>query len=656
MRHRRHTLTLLALCLCALYTASDPPAAKAQALQPGQSPSNIFDSTGTINTALQGRNMPYIYTLYVDPSYTNGANNNQGFKTQVVQQVVGAIQGVTQPVYSTTYQTYGQTYQYVWSFFGMLTFIGLLLSGWKCWQDHVTGKAETSTWIWYAGRITVAVIMWTSVINSAPNMMISFIDQFTGLSSTSIASRLSNITSNLTDADAYLRQMASGKIPGNLAPYLTAIAVAYNTLDKQVVGKAAVAIGSVQGFQAQLGFAPQQAEQWIDDMTKLSYQIHIDNTQSQIASPGSVEGQYGMDLAQLNQDSNGWTNNDITVAQDVASKFNAFSGGTFSPSATLDGSDQVISTFLASQKAASEKFYVQLTNRLRAIANQPLIDPPGINPNDQTPDNWLGTSSSTDQPGGMPPLIFPNSPGNSSTGNSTNVNSSMTAAGMLENAIPQPGEAPPVIRLVREPQLLKNVVNFAMVEIGISIWSLPILLMVTTVMLLLPDYLTGKSYTQHLNQTFLQVLTLIVGSVLITVFLELATMNTATNIDTIVQLNKSEVNYGGAAMAKLGAQVFGAYDPATLIYSGLILASMPIAVGIVRGTNALATAAWGALGASGMSGVTAIDAIQSGNLNTIGGQAINAGEAIANNMTFGASNYLLEQIGLKPKPPSSPSK
>ena len=655
MRHPRHILAFVVLALCAIYFSGSKEA-HAQALQPGAAPNNIFDPTNTINSTLNGRNMPYLYTLYIDPSYTNGANNNQGFKYTVVQQVVGAIQGVTQPVQSTTYQTYGQTYQYVWTFFGMLVFSGLLLSGWKCWQDHVSGRADSSTWIWYAGRIVVAVIMWTSVINSAPNMMISFIDQFTGLSSQSISGRLASVSTNLSDADAYLKAMANGQIPGNLAPYTTAIALAYNTLDKQVVGKAAVAIGSVQGFQAQLGYSPQQAEQWVNDMTELSYQIHIDNTLTNIASPSSVESQYGMDLAQLNTDSNGGTVSDIQVAKDIAAKFNSFSGGNFVPSNTLDGADQVISTFLASQKAASQKFYIQLTNRLRAIANQPMIDPPGVNPNDKTPDNWLGTSSSTDQPSGMPALRYPNDPGNTSGGSNTNIDNSLTAAGLLENAIPQPGEAPPVVRLVREPQLLKNVVNFAMVEIGVSIWSLPILLMVATVMLLLPEYLTGKSYTQHLSSSFLQVLTIIIACILICVFLELGTMNTATNVDTIVELNKSEVNYGGAAMAKLGAQVFGAYDPATLIYSGLILAAMPIAVGLVRGTNALATAAWGALGASGMSGVTAVDAIQSGKLNTIGAEAIRATESLASGLTFGASDHLLEAIGIKPKPPTSPSK
>jgi hypothetical protein len=625
-----------------------PSNLRAQALQQGARPTNYFDPTGTVFADIGDKNMPNLYYLYVDPTYVTGSDQNKGFKDEVVQQVVRAVQGLTQPTYSTVYNTYGQTYKYLWSFFGLFIFCGLLLSGWQCYHDVIAGKTTNDTWLWYAARITVAVLMWTSIINAAPSMMISFIDQFTGLSNNSLTERLKTANTDFTDSNAYMQDIASGKITGNLAPYLTAVAVAYNTLDKTTVMKSAQAISSVVDFKNQLGFPPQDAEAWIENMYNLSYQIHLDSSSINGANQNAVENAYGMNMAQVTTDSKGWFGSFLNDANEIAAKMNNFTHLNYSPSASLSPEDQVVATFLASQKAASEKFYIQTTNRLRAIANQPLLPVPGVT--GSSPDDWLGTNSQNKMPAGLKPLRFPNSA--ETNQNNTNPDNTQAAAGMLENAIPQPGEAPPVSRLVHQPALVKNVVNFAMVEIGISIWSLPLLLMMTTLMLLLPPHFTGKSHTHHLAQTLLQVLTILLGCALITVFIELATMNSATDLAAIVKANKDSVNIGGALAAPLAAGLFGAYDPATIIYTGLILASMPIAVGIVQGSNKLASAAWGALNASGMSGVTATEALQSGHNNTLGAQIIRATSGI---LTEGVSDMLIGGGASKPRAPTSPS-
>jgi hypothetical protein len=619
-----------------------PCTAPAQALQPSATPTNVFDPNGTVFADVGYRNMPNLYYLYIDPTYTTGSNATPGYKDNVVQQVVRAVQGVTQPTYSSIYNTYGQTYQYIWTFFALLLGLALLLGAWDCYQNVMAGKTTNDTWIWYAARLVAAAILWTSVINSAPTMMISFINQFTGLSDNTLTGRLANRNVDFTDSSAYLKNIATGKITGNLAPYLASVAVAYNTLDKTIVMKSVEAISSVTDFQNQLGFSPQDAEAWVEQMYALSGQIHLDG------STNAIENAYGMDFAQVISDSNGFLKPQEVVANDVANQLNNFTHLGYAAPTTLSAEDQVVAAFLASQKAASQKFYLQTTNRLRAIANQPLLPIPGVT--GTAPDDWLGTNSQNKQPAGLKPLQFPNSAQNNQ--NNTNPNNAQSAAGMLENAIPQPGEAPPVSRLVHEPALVKNVVNFAMVEIGLCIWSLPLLLMMTTLTLLLPAHLTGKSHTHHLAQTFLQILTLVMACCFITSFVELATMNSATNLGAIVLANKTSVNIGGAVAAFLAGGLFGSYDPVTIVYTGLILAALPIAVGIVQGSNKLAAAAWGALNASGMSGVTATDALQTGNNATIGGQVV---RNVASILTTGGSDLIID-YGARPRAPTSPSK
>ena len=619
-----------------------------QALQANQgNQTNYFDPESSALWDIGAKNMPNLYYVYVDPTYVTGSDQTRGFKDEVVQQVVRAVQGITQPTYSTIYNQYGETYKYVWGLFGFLMFIGISISGWQCYQDVVTGKATNDIWVWYCARLIVAILLWTTVINNAPTMMISFINQFTGMSSTSLSQRMANASTDFSDSNAYLQDIASGKIAGNLAPYLTSVAVAYNTLDKTTVMKSVQAIASVVDFEKQLNFPPEQAETWVSDMYNLSYQIHMDSTSINDAAQNTVENQYGMNMAQVTTDSQGWFKAMGDVANDVAAKFNNFTHLNYSPSASLSAADQVVAVFLASQKAASQKFYIQTTNRLRAIANQPLLPVPGVTGNNL--DDYLGPNSNNH----MPPIKgirFPNS-GNTNQ-NNTNPDTAQTAAGMLENAIPQPGEAPPVSRLVNEPNLVRNVVNFAMVEIGIAIWSLPLLLMMTGLMLVFPSQLTGKSYTHHAAQTFLHILTLLIACALISVFVELATMNSATDLGAIAQANKNFVNIGGSIMTWIAGGLFLAYDPVTVIYTGLILASLPIAVGIVQGSNKLASAAWGALNASGMSGVTATDALASGRNNTLGGQLLQEGASV---LTGGVSEMLIGGVGMKPRAPTSPS-
>jgi hypothetical protein len=95
--------------------------------------------------------------------------------------------------------------------------------------------------------------------------------------------------------------------------------------------------------------------------------------------------------------------------------------------------------------------------------------------------------------------------------------------------------------------------------------------------------------------------------------------------------------------------LFGNYDPVTVVYTALILASLPIAVGIVsKGTNQLAAGAWGALNASGMSGVTAMNSISSGQTNNLAGAVT---KEAAHIFTGGLSD-----IGAlaQPRAPSSP--
>lgn len=626
-----------------------PTTSFAQALQSNQgNQTNYFDPESSALWDIGAKNMPNIYYAYIDPTYVTGSDASKGFKDNVVQQVVRAVQGITQPTYSTIYNEYGQTYKYVWSLFGFLMFIGISLSGWQCYQDVVTGKATNDVWVWYCARLIVAILLWTTVINNAPTMMISFINQFTGMSATSLSQRLANASTDFTDSNAYLQDIASGKIAGNLAPYLTSVAVAYNTLDKTTVMKSVEAIASVADFQKQLNFPPEQAEAWVSDMYNLSYQIHMDSTSINSAAQNTVENQYGMNMAQVTTDSQGWFKAMGDVANDVAAKFNNFTHLNYSPSTSLSAEDQVVAVFLASQKAASQKFYIQTTNRLRAIANQPLLPVPGVTGNNL--DDYLGPNSDNHKPP-IKTIRFPNSADTNQ--NNTNPDNAQTAAGMLENSIPQPGEAPPVSRLVHEPNLVRNVVNFAMVEVGIAIWSLPLVLMMTGLMLVFPSQLTGKSYTHHASQTFLHILTLLIGCALISIFVELATMNSATDLGAIVQANRDSVNIGGSIMAFIGGGLFNAYDPVTLIYTGLILASLPIAVGIVQGSNKLASAAWGALNASGMSGVTATDALASGRNNTIGGQII---QGAASFLTDGASEMIIGGGAMKPRAPTSPSR
>jgi hypothetical protein len=394
----------------------------------------------------------------------------------------------------------------------------------------------------------------------------------------------------------------------------------------------------------------------VEAMYGVSYQIHLDNQGST-----ALESQYGYNLTEVMEATQGQLfglinvfNSRSDVAQAMATALKGFSGGDYTAPAQLSGDDQVTAVFLASQRAAAMKFYTQVTNRLRALAGQPLLPVPGTAPTNN--DGWLGPGSA-DMPKGTPGLRYPDSSTaaqNSNNPNNTNQDNTLTAAGMLENAIPQPGEAPPVGRLVRQPDLVKNVVNFAMVEIGLSIWSIPLLLMMSTVLLVLPPQLTGKTYTQHSAQTFLHILTLIIACALITTFVELAIMNSASNIGAIAQANKTDVATAGANLSLFfGGALFGGYDPVTMFYCGLIIASLPIAVGIVQGSNKLASAAWGALNASGMSGVTPMAAIESGQTNTVGGAIAKGGASF---FTGGLSDVMYSSASAKPRAPTSPSK
>jgi hypothetical protein len=658
---------LFSLWACLVF---QPAETQAQALQsPDSRQTNYFDgattgdpstqanpSAGAAATDVGNKNMPNLYYAYADPAYTTGAANQAGFNNDVVQKVVLAIQGVTRPTTSTIYGSPTQMYKYVWGFFGMLIFFGLLLSGWHTYHEVISGRATNDIWVWYVARIVVAALMWTSLINNGPIMLIAFINQFTGMPSSGLTAQLKNRTTKYSDSNAYLQAIATGNASDTLAPYLTSVAVAYNTLDKSVVGKSAQAIGSVVDFQKQLNINPQQAQQWVEQMYGVSYQIHLDNQGS-----NALESQYGYNLTETTEATRGGLagivnvfNSRSQVAQDMANSLKTFSGIAYTPPPQLSGDDQLVAVFLASQRAASAKFYIQLTNRLRALAGQPLLAPPGTTPT--TADGWLGPGGGT-MPAGTPALRYPDSTTPAQNGNNpsnANQDNTLTAAGMLENAIPQPGEAPPVASLVHQPALVKNVVNFAMVEIGISIWSLPLLLMMMTVFLVLPPQLTGKSYTQHAAATFLHILTLIIACALITTFVELATMNSASGMSAIAQANKTDIGKVGANINLfVTGALFGAYDPVTMFYCGLIIAALPIAVGIVQGSNKMASAAWGALNASGMSGVTPMAAIESGQTNSIGGGIIRGGASM---FTGGASELMYDHPVASPRAPTSPGK
>lgn len=662
-------LVLVAFYLC--LTFGQPNNARAQALQsPNSTQPNYFDSTsgdpstqanpgaGTAAADVGNKNMPNLYYAYADPAYTTGAANQAGFVDDVVQKVVIAIQGITRPTISTIYGSPTQMYKYVWGFFGLFIGFGLLLSGWHAYHEVISGRATNDVWIWYIARIIVVALLWTSVINNAPIMLISFINQFTGMPSSGLTNQLRTRTTNFTDSNAYLQAIANGNASDTLAPYLTSVAVAYNTLDKTAVAKSVQAIGSVVDFQKQLNINPQQAQQWIEQMYGLSYQIHLDDAGSTALQP-----QYGYNLTQTTAATRGGFlglnnifNSRSQVAQTMANSLKTFSGITYAPPAQLSGDDQVIAVFLASQRAASMKFYIQLTNRLRALANQPLLAPPGTASGDQNPNSWLGPGGDQ-KPANTPALTFPDSTTpaqNANNPSNANQNNTLTAAGMLENAIPQPGEAPPVASLVHQPDLVKNVVNFAMVEIGLSIWSIPLLLMMTALFLVWPPQLTGKSYTQHAAQTFLHILTLIIACALITTFVELATMNSASSMFAIADANKTDIGKiaPNINLFFTGA-LFGKYDPVTMFYCGLIIASLPIAVGIVQGSNKLASATWGALNASGMSGVTPTAAIESGQTNSIGGTMLRAG---ANMLTTGGAEIMYDHAIPRPRAPTSPGK
>jgi hypothetical protein len=262
--------------LCAFFTLVDPTNTQAQELQsPNSTQTNYFDgestgdpstranpNAGAAATDVGNKNMPNLYYAYADPAYTTGAKNQAGFNNDVVQKVVLAIQGVTRPTTSTIYGSPTQMYKYVWAFFGLFIGFGLLLSGWHTYHEVIGGRATNDIWVWYIGRLIVAVLMWTSVINNAPIMLISFINQFTGMPSSGLSAQLQNRTTNFTDSNAYLQAIATGKASDTLVPYLTTVAVAYNTLDKTAVAKCVQAIGSVVDFQKQLNIDPQQAQKW----------------------------------------------------------------------------------------------------------------------------------------------------------------------------------------------------------------------------------------------------------------------------------------------------------------------------------------------------------------------------------------------------------
>lgn len=72
---------------------------------------------------------------------------------------------------------------------------------------------------------------------------------------------------------------------------------------------------------------------------------------------------------------------------------------------------EIATVFTASQKAASEKFYAQVTNRLRAVAGQPMHPVPAINLNSRNPEEWLGPNWETHKPPGLSELRYPNDPG-----------------------------------------------------------------------------------------------------------------------------------------------------------------------------------------------------------------------------------------------------
>jgi len=650
---------LFAVTIAYLFLASlNPTDAFAQALQPSTTnqtnQTNYFDTTNSAATDVGDKNMPNLYYVYADPAYTTGAKGQAGFVNDVVQKVVLAVQGVTRSTNSPIYGESAQAYQYTWAFFGLLAGFGLLLSGWHSYHEVISGRATNDIWVWYIARIIVAVLLWTSIINNAPIMLISFINQFTGMASNSLSAQMQNANTGFTDSDAYLQAVAAGKTSGSLFPYLISVAVAYNTLDKTTVAKSIEAISSVVDFQKQLNIDPAQAEKWIGDMYGVSYQIHLDNQGSD-----ALESQYGYNMSEVIGGTNWFSVPRSTLVSNIAAAYNGLTQVDYTPPAQLSPDDQVVAVFLASQRAASLKFYTQVTNRLRLLAGQPMLPVPGARPIQGTGgnDGWLGPNSAKDMPSGVPALQPPNAtnPAQSSNNPSNaNQNNTLTAAGMLENAIPQPGEAPPVARLVHQPALVRNVTNFAFVEIGLAIWSLPLLLMVTTVFLVLPPQLTGKSYTQHASQAFLHILTLIIGCALIATFVELATLNSASNLGAITDANKKDVATAGANIANMTVGAFfGGYDPVTMIYTGLIIASLPIAVGIVQGTNRLAGAAWGALNASGMSGVTPMAAIESGQTNTLGGPII---KGAASFLTGGISDVMFDSSSAKPRAPTSPSK